>query len=325
MGDKVDENRDFFNFKVGLVLAGGGAKGAYETGVFKALWELDLVKYINVISGTSIGAVNALLLAMNDENTCNSSWSNLSYSRFIFSQEKTRKKKVAELLARVKNISNDQGIIEQLRGGDIALLSQTGVEKFIDEYVDMSIIRNSGKIIYACAYNIDDERPEYFCLNNYSEEEIKNIILASCAIPYIFKPINFKNKRYSDGGINSHPRLKHNADNVPITPLLNHECDLIIVVHLSYKNTIKRIDIENKNIIEIYPSTSLEFINGIGTINMQKSTLYQNIELGYRDAMVILAPMVIDLLKGESLEKTLSKNIYKNRILLKNNLMLSRR
>lgn len=304
--------RELSELNIGLVLSGGGAKGAYETGVFKALWELQLINQIQVISGTSIGAVNALLLAMNDEGTCNSSWSNLSYSRFIFSQENSRKKKVTELISRVKNLGNDQGIIDQLKGGDIALLSQSSVEKFIEEYVDMRVIRNSGKCIYACAYNIDDERPEYFCLNDYNEEEMKNIVLASCAIPYIFKSIMFKNHRYADGGINMYSRMKHNADNVPVAPVRKHGCDIIIVVHLSNKDAVAVRFGEMKNIVEIYPSTSLEFINGIGAINMNKSTLYQNIEMGYRDAMVILAPMIIEIMKGQPIEDAVSRTREKS-------------
>ena len=47
--------------KIGLVLAGGGARGAYQIGVWKALIELGIDKYIKVVSGTSIGAVNAML------------------------------------------------------------------------------------------------------------------------------------------------------------------------------------------------------------------------------------------------------------------------
>ena len=49
--------------KIGLVLSGGGGKGAYELGVWKALKELNLNKYISVFSGTSIGAFNAALFA----------------------------------------------------------------------------------------------------------------------------------------------------------------------------------------------------------------------------------------------------------------------
>lgn len=56
----------FEGFKIRLVLSSGGAKGYYEAGVFKTLWELDLIDNVKVISETSVGAVNALLFAMND-------------------------------------------------------------------------------------------------------------------------------------------------------------------------------------------------------------------------------------------------------------------
>lgn len=48
---------------LGLVLSGGGAKGAYEVGVWSSLYEAGLTKDVVAISGTSIGAVNAALFA----------------------------------------------------------------------------------------------------------------------------------------------------------------------------------------------------------------------------------------------------------------------
>lgn len=47
----------------GLVLAGGGAKGAYEAGVWEALADAGLTNRIGAISGTSVGAMNAALFA----------------------------------------------------------------------------------------------------------------------------------------------------------------------------------------------------------------------------------------------------------------------
>ena len=47
----------------GLVLSGGGAKGAYEVGVWKALEDYGITDDITVISGTSVGALNAALFA----------------------------------------------------------------------------------------------------------------------------------------------------------------------------------------------------------------------------------------------------------------------
>ncbi|MDE5556915.1 MAG: patatin-like phospholipase family protein, partial [Ruminococcus sp.] len=48
--------------KIGLVLSGGGAKGAYEIGVYKALSAMGAEPYIDTIAGTSVGALNAVLL-----------------------------------------------------------------------------------------------------------------------------------------------------------------------------------------------------------------------------------------------------------------------
>ncbi len=58
--------------KVGLVLSGGGGKGAYELGVWKALVEMKLDKYIEVISGTSIGAFNLCPICSRGYGQCSS-------------------------------------------------------------------------------------------------------------------------------------------------------------------------------------------------------------------------------------------------------------
>ena len=47
-------------YKIGLVLGGGGAKGAYQVGVLKALKEYKLLKHVKMVSGTSIGALNSI-------------------------------------------------------------------------------------------------------------------------------------------------------------------------------------------------------------------------------------------------------------------------
>lgn len=47
--------------KIGLVLAGGGAKGLYHIGVIKALEENDIP--IDYVSGTSMGAIIGALYA----------------------------------------------------------------------------------------------------------------------------------------------------------------------------------------------------------------------------------------------------------------------
>ena len=53
----------------GLVLSGGGAKGAYEVGVWKALDDYGITDEIKVISGSSVGALNAALFTCTDSKT----------------------------------------------------------------------------------------------------------------------------------------------------------------------------------------------------------------------------------------------------------------
>ncbi|MCR4646634.1 MAG: patatin-like phospholipase family protein [Oscillospiraceae bacterium] len=52
--------------KLGLVLDGGGAKGAYQIGVWKAMREFGLDRQVTAIAGTSVGGLNAVLFAQGD-------------------------------------------------------------------------------------------------------------------------------------------------------------------------------------------------------------------------------------------------------------------
>lgn len=310
---------NLFNLNIGLVLAGGGAKGAYEAGVFKALWDLDIIRRITVVSGTSIGTINGLMLSMNDGKVMDESWSNISYSRFINNENKTRDINIKNLIRRDSNVDKEKRLSDIFKRNDIGLLSQSGIKSFIQDYIDFNIIRASKKTLYACAYNIDLEKPEYFKLNDYDDKKALDICMASCAVPFLFKPIIINNYRYADGGINNPQYRYQNADNVPIFPLKDYNCDIIIVVHLSYKQSINRKGFENTHIIEIYPSTQLELINGIGTLNIRQNVLNQHIELGYRDALVVLSPMIIDMIKGKPIENLIKRHEKYNESLLAKN------
>ena len=60
--------------KLGLVLGGGGGRGAYHIGVWKYLIESSIYGKVRAISGNSVGALNACLLAMNDYSIAEKVW-----------------------------------------------------------------------------------------------------------------------------------------------------------------------------------------------------------------------------------------------------------
>lgn len=60
--------------KLGIVLDGGGGKGAYQIGVWKYLKESKLYNSISAISGTSVGGLNSCLFALDEYNLAETIW-----------------------------------------------------------------------------------------------------------------------------------------------------------------------------------------------------------------------------------------------------------
>ena len=72
MSEKIEK-------KTALVLSGGGARGAYEAGVWQALTELGVK--IDIITGTSVGAINAAMVAQGElELACRKRWRPIWFS-----------------------------------------------------------------------------------------------------------------------------------------------------------------------------------------------------------------------------------------------------
>ena len=69
--------------KLGLVFSGGGAKGAYQIGVWKALKELGIDKQVKAISGTSVGALNAALFCQGNYEAAEELWLGLTKSKIL--------------------------------------------------------------------------------------------------------------------------------------------------------------------------------------------------------------------------------------------------
>lgn len=312
----IYRGRQLFDLKVGLVLAGGGAKGAYQAGVLNALWDLDLVDNVEVVSGVSIGTLNAICFSMKNRRLIDQSWQALSYSKIVSKNDGMTMSNLTEWVKKFATHKGDQPF-EALDIASLGLISQKGIRDYIKEYVDVSVINQTDMSIYGCAYNVTDGHPDYFRLNDYSEEEIIDITLGSCAVPYIFPPVMFHKKQYADGGINNPLYPQANADNVPIYPLKNHELDLIIVVHLNYTDKIDRTKYRHPHLMEIYPSSPLEVINGVGTLNFNQASIAEKIQLGYQDALMALTPMLIAYLKGKNMTPYIRRHARYNEQFLK--------
>ena len=279
--------------KIGLVLDGGGAKGAYHIGVFKALKELDISKYINAISGASVGALNACLFSIYNLNSqiVENIWINevedkiltLNPNKVINSFFRIKKNYIKNAVNEiVSDFLDDDNIllipfINFLSTS--AVFSREGIIEIMDKYLYEETIKKIN--IYVSCTNIYDFKPHYFKLNDYSLKTIKKILLASSAIPAIFPPENIRGKLYIDGGI---------SDNSPIKALKNYKFTDIIIVHLKQNNNsnILKNKLDNDiNIYELYPKKNLgSFFEG--TLNFSSKFIKKCMQHGYIDALNLL-------------------------------------
>lgn len=266
--------------KIGLVLSGGGGKGAYELGVWNALGELGLHKYVKVISGTSIGAFNAVLFAQEDPEKAIGLWDEVTMDKLIPLTKFQLMRKGVGLALGSKAMNFTKKYMKN-RWDSVKSAPKDGVMHMINKYLDIDKMKESGRICYATCTELPDFTPKYFRLNDYSSEEAKDIIMASATLPIIYKSTSVESKKYFDGGI---------ADNTPIQPVYGEGCDVIIVVLLSADDEVDRSLYPNTKIIQIGPKTDSEGMIK-GTLNLDAQAKKKRIKHGYDDAMELLDPI----------------------------------
>ena len=95
----------------GLVLDGGGARGAYQIGAWKALHEAGV--RIRGIAGTSVGALNGALICMGDVDEAEHIWKEMTFSKVmdvdddwmerLFQKEVPMRELLKELMLRLRD------------------------------------------------------------------------------------------------------------------------------------------------------------------------------------------------------------------------------
>lgn len=286
--------------KIGLVLAGGGGKGAYELGVWKALDELKLTKYITVFSGTSIGAFNSVLFAMNDMKKADELWEEVTMDKLVpISKSELIKRGIGLYIGGKKLQLAKKFLNYKLEHGAIA---NDGAIEVVEKYLDFNKIKENNKICYAACTKLSDFSAKYFKINDFDEETGKKIVLASASLPLIYDCTEVLGEKYIDGGI---------ADNIPIQPVYGENCNIIIVVLLSKEVQVDRTLYPNSKLIVISPE-NLDENTITGTLNLNTDAKRIRIIEGYNDTINKLEP-IKELFEYISKEEEERKNpiLYK--------------
>ena len=254
----------------GLVLEGGGTKGAYQLGAYKALKELGIE--FDGIVGTSIGALNAAFLVQGDFETMQDIWLNRDYRSFMDIEEDFYEKyKNVEFKAKDINVViNLMNKARKNEGIDI-----TPLKNLLKENIDEEKIRKSSKDFGLVTVYLDKKIvPQHLMKEDIPEGKLVDYLIASSSLP-IFQLEKFEDKRYLDGFL---------SDNTPVGLLANKGYDDIIVIRLSNdvagdKNLQKYADLK---LTVIKPSMVLG-----GSLNKDKDHMEKLAKLGYMDTMKV--------------------------------------
>ncbi len=278
--------------KIGLVLDGGGAKGAYQIGVWKAMRETGIDRYIKCVAGSSVGGLNAALFVQDDYEKAEDIW--------------------------LHKLSNLQSFgVMRLQMFVDELLSNP-------EIIDMSVFRNSPVDCYMATYcpersetgsirfetinnkirKYTDGKVDYFNMRNCDETECseiirrcsicKSIMLATSALPFLCKAHKIDGEYHRDGGL---------KDNSPVKPLVFAEkCNTVFVIHLKAEVSIDKKQFPDSRIYEIIPSKDLGgFFSG--TINFKSHHITMIMEAGYNDSIGLMRSIARGFHQQEKAER----------------------
>ncbi len=263
--------------KRGIVLAGGGARGAYQIGVLIAFNEAGLLDDICALSGASIGSLNAALLAAGDLERAKEIWTTLDEKNFLI-KDKTY----------WKNLREHSGNIIQTGYYD-----SEPIRDMIDSLIDYEAIVNQDiYVATTCAGDASsgffdllsvnwrhtfgkESLTHYVLLKELERNEVIDTLLASCAIPVIFRPVVVDGKTFYDGGV---------LDRTPWKPLYDAGCDEIFLIDLfRFRMKWHRFPKKDARVHHIKPSRGLH-----GILDFRPELNQKRIDIGYRDGQAFV-------------------------------------
>lgn len=297
--------------RLGLVLSGGGACGAYEIGVIRVLARLGLTPH--VIAGASIGALNGAIAASarrfrHSPSLLESLWETLDPEailrpRYTAKAQTLSTQDALEVSPALAEFSPAVFEEQEMSFGSskkpsdetFALLDDGPLTSILAKAIDFKHLRR-GPDLYISIFpgNEDpgligalqdlihwfraDRRSEFLRVQDYTDAQILTLLKASAAIPLAFQAQTFGNRVYRDGGIGA-------QGNTPIEPLAKTNCTHGIVVYLDHRFPLNPGDWPGIELVEIRPSKNLQE-DGIlrAMLDFSPERIRELVALGEEDA-----------------------------------------
>ena len=200
--------------KRAVVFSGGGAKGGYQIGAWKALREIGFEP--DLVTGTSVGALNGALMALGKYEDARSIWENMSMNR-VFSQfvEDTQAQNLPpETL--FKRLARE---VLRNGGADISPL-----QELVKSLMDEDALRHSPIRFGLVTTRFSPIKAVELFIEEIPEGEAADYVLASAACFPFMKSYQIGNVKFVDGGY---------SDNMPVQMAVNAGATEVAVVDIS--------------------------------------------------------------------------------------------
>ncbi|MDR3077082.1 MAG: patatin-like phospholipase family protein [Synergistaceae bacterium] len=309
---------------IGLVLSGGGAKGAYQAGIVKALAELEVP--IAGISGASIGALNGAVVA-SSESLANAAerleklWGAIAEHPPLGEKIPASIRlleaiglKFSDDFRHTARLANEiaHNLLPTILSPETgALVDNSRIRNLMAEYVSVECL-TKGTPLYVSVYprnkkTIDaiigpglarlrikkNPGSEFLHVQSLPPEDQHTALLASAAIPFLLAAQEIDGESYVDGGLGG---VLSSSGNTPISPLLDADCNPIIVTHLSDRSAWNKQKHPNAAIIEINREEKIDRAPVLpelfDIISFQPKKIYSWMEQGYNDTIRCVRPWV---------------------------------
>ena len=244
-----------------VVLGGGGSKGAYQIGVWQALRELGLD--YQVVTGTSVGALNGALMAQGEFEAAYALWWEMDNARVmegIPSAGDTLDSRLAVYRAFVREMVTKGGL-------DISPLEAT-----IRNILDEEKLRQSGVEYGIVTVDMSTLKPVELFLRDMPPGSVADYMIASASCFPAFKPRTIEKARFIDGGY---------YDNLPVGMATRAGVAL---------SEIWAVDVDGIGVKRSFrPEVPLHTVRSCWDLGnfliFEKDQCRRNIRLGYLDAM----------------------------------------
>lgn len=255
-----------------IALEGGGARGAYEVGVWQALDEAGV--HYNAVAGTSVGALNGAMMCMRDLERAKQVWGDIRLSQVIALDDQDE-----ELMQKVLSGQMAATFLHKMlpklfrviiKGG----LDVTPLRRWIGEVVDADAVKASDVTLFVTTLSLSDFKGLEIRVNDLPTEDVCDMLLASAYHP-TFRHEKLGGKMYTDGGF---------FDSLPIHVLVENGYKDIIAVRLPGIAVNRRFTIpDDVTVTTVCPKQKLGSV-----LNFDKEQSRPNMLLGYLDTMRML-------------------------------------